>query len=90
MSTILHWNQVKTRKPHRCFGCAKTYPEKTEMIHSAYADGGQAYSCYWCKTCVEYTYENFAMGDEVCQEGEIFENDPEGWALIRSKAEVTP
>jgi len=89
VSDILHWKKVKTRKPHKCFGCAKTYPEKTEMIHAAYTDGGQAFGCYWCDTCVEYMHEYFASGDEVYRLGEIFDNDPEGWEVIRSKAEAT-
>ena len=90
MSAILRWQTVKARKPHRCFGCGKTYPAGTLMISAAYADGGQAYGCYWCETCREYMQENFAYGDEVTQEGEIFDNDREGWEEIKAKQEATP
>ena len=86
MAEILHWNHIKTRKPHRCFGCGKRYPANSDMIHAAYTDGGQAYGCYWCPTCNKYMLRNFEPGDEVCA-GEIYENDPEGWDALRKETE---
>ena len=51
MSEILHWENRTTRKPHRCFGCGKTYPAGSQMVNAAYEDDGSVDSCYWCKTC---------------------------------------
>ena len=86
MSTILRWQKVETRKPHRCFGCAKEYPPKSKMINSSYADGGTVYSCYWCKTCEEYMHRNFESGDETGY-GEIYDNDTEEWEAIKREQE---
>lgn len=69
---------AKTRKPHRCFGCAKEYPAGSDMINAAYADGGTVDSCYWCNTCREYMKRHFRYGDETCY-GEIYASDPEEW-----------
>ena len=84
MSEILHWKEVKTRKPHRCFGCQKTYPAGTEMTHAAYADGGSVDGCYWCETCVEYMARYFEPGDETGQ-GEIYYNGPEQWDALNAE-----
>lgn len=83
---ILHWERRKTRKPHRCWGCGKTYPSGSEMIHAAYTDGGQAYGCYWCTTCEEYMRRYFEHGDDVGN-GDIYANDPEGWEALRKEVE---
>ena len=82
MSTILRWQEVKTRKPHRCFGCAKEYPPKSKMIDASYADNNTVYSCYWCRTCEEYIHRHFRYGDETGY-GEIYDNDTEEWEVIK-------
>jgi hypothetical protein len=84
MSDILRWETRKIRKPHRCFGCGKEYPVGTEMVNSAYADGGTVSSCYWCKTCQEYMRRYFEYGDETGY-GEIYGNDREGWEEINAE-----
>lgn len=83
MADILRRQTVKTRKPHRCWGCGKEYPAGSEMANAAYVDGGRAFSCYWCKTCEGYMQQNFEPGDE-CGCGEIYENDPDGWNEIHA------
>ena len=87
MSDILRWQTVKTRKPHRCWGCGKSYPARTEMISAAYADGGTVFGCYWCETCEEYIHQHFESGDE-CGYGDIYANDPEGWEALKKETEV--
>lgn len=38
---------VKTRKPHKCFGCNEVIPEKTEGVRFAtMANEGSVYSTY--------------------------------------------
>ena len=86
MSEILRWQERKTRKPHICYGCGKTYPASSKMVYSAYADGGTVQDCYWCKTCQEYMHRYFDCGDET-GENEIFENDPDGWNAIKAELE---
>ena len=89
MADILRWQTVKTRKPHKCWGCGKAYPAGSELTHAAYADGGTVYDCYWCPTCEEYMHRYFESGDE-CSEGKIYENDAEGWEKLKSEMEDTP
>lgn len=84
MSQILTWKEVKTRKPHKCFGCAKEYPEKSKMVYSSYADGGTVQSSYLCLVCVEYMHRYFESGDETSY-GEIYSNDCEGWEKIKKE-----
>ncbi|QNO18984.1 hypothetical protein [Caproicibacterium amylolyticum] len=86
MSEILHWENWTTRKPHRCFGCGKTYPAGSQMVNAAYEDDGSVDSCYWCKTCQEYMHRYFEYGDET-DFGEIFANDPDGWNTLRAEME---
>jgi hypothetical protein len=59
------------------------------MTNSAYADGGQAFECYWCPTCEEYMRRYFESGDES-MEGEIYANDPDGWEALRKEMEAQP
>lgn len=88
MSDILRWQERKTRKPHKCFGCGKTYPAGITMISAAYADGGTVDDCYWCGTCQEYMNRYFERGDETNENG-IFENDPDGWNALKAEMEVS-
>jgi len=87
MSDILRWQERKTRKPHKCFGCYKTYPAGTKMAYAAYADGGTVQDCYWCETCQEYMRRYFEYGDETCC-GEIFASDPDGWNALKAELET--
>lgn len=87
MSDILRWEERKTRKPHNCFGCGKTYPAGSEMVNAAYADGGSVSSDYLCHTCEEYMRRYFEPGDETGY-GEIYDNDPEGWNALKAELEM--
>lgn len=89
MAKILRWENVKTRKPHSCFGCDKKYLAGTEMVNAAYADSGSVFSCYWCATCEEYMRRHFEYGDETMQ-GEIYANDPEGWNDLKEELATEP
>ena len=60
-----------TRKPHKCWGCAKVYPAKTKMKYIKTVDNGDFVGSYWCKTCEDFldtlSYwdkeDGFLMGD---------------------------
>jgi len=86
MSTYLSWKEVITRKAHECFGCDKKYPKGMKMVRAANADEGTVDTIYWCETCLEYINKNFYSGQETGQ-GEVFQNDPEGWEEIRKELE---
>lgn len=92
MADILKWEERKTRKPHKCWGCGATYEPGTKMVCASYADEGTVYSCYWCKTCQEYMRRHIDYGDGV-EESSILDNDPERWQAISEELklkEVTP
>lgn len=81
MSDLLRWRKVKTRKPHKCFGCCHEYPAGTMMVYAAYARDGSIWGVYFCETCEAYMKEHFESGDEI-KEGMIYEDDSEGWAVL--------
>jgi hypothetical protein len=57
---------VKTRKPHTCFGCGRTFPAGTSMEFSTVADGGTVNNSYLCETCVDVV-------DQISSESGYFE-----------------
>jgi hypothetical protein len=54
---------VKTRKPHKCWGCTKEIPIGTEVARSTSVDGDRISSVYWCNTCVKYMDEHLDSWD---------------------------
>ena len=81
MADILKWEERKTRKSHKCWGCGQTYEPGTKMVYASYADEGTVHSCYWCNTCQEYMYRHVDPQDSVGYR-ELLLNDPEGWQEI--------
>lgn len=65
MSKILDSRLVKTRKPHKCFGCDRTFPAGTIMELSTVADDTEFFSSYLCDTCQEIA-RDFEDGEEFC------------------------
>ena len=63
MSEAIGRKMVTTRKPHTCFGCGRSFPKGTRMEKCLVVDGGYAWSCYLCKTCVNVSQE-LDYGDE--------------------------
>ena len=63
MSEAIGRKMVTTRKPHVCFGCGRRFAEKTRMEKCLVVDGGDAWSCYLCQTCVDVSQE-LDFGDE--------------------------
>lgn len=64
---------VLTRKPHRCFGCAREFTNGTKMERSCVVDGGEAWTCYLCSTCID-----------ICREMKYW--DEFGYADLRDEA----
>jgi len=47
----LSYKVVQTRKPHRCYGCAKLFPTGSILAYQFLVDGGDTGSCYFCQDC---------------------------------------
>lgn len=56
---------VLTRKSHVCFGCGREFSKGTNMERSCVVDGGGAWTCYLCQTCIDISSE-IRDGDEYC------------------------
>jgi hypothetical protein len=54
MSNLLRDGYVKTRKPHKCFGCQETIPAGVRVYHQTCVDDGTAYDIYMCDSCREW------------------------------------
>lgn len=82
-----YWHDVTTRKPHRCFACARELPKGTRMAVHEFKREGEFERQYWCETCQEYWECNMHPDDEV-YEGELRREAPEEWELIRAEVEA--
>ena len=52
MITILREQEIKkTRKPHKCTGCLRTFDPPVKMTLCVTAQEGTAYNDYFCSTC---------------------------------------
>lgn len=51
MCDVISTATVKTRKPHRCWGCTKLYPVGTKMDRIVSKDAGEIGTAYWCDEC---------------------------------------
>ena len=76
---------VRTRKEHRCWGCARKFPKGTELRVLVAAECGEIYSTYWCDTCDAY-WDKHMRGEDGIAMGELCD-DPE-WEKLRSAIET--
>ncbi len=53
MVQVLEEKWVKTRKPHKCFGCQYKFPSGTRM-HTSTCVADYIYTLYFCKTCEKH------------------------------------
>lgn len=83
---IVSQKTVKTRKEHRCFGCARKFPKGAQMEKIDNADEGTIHSSYWCDVCTAYWTEHMQDGEEIMY-GDLKGEDPEGWNAIRELIE---
>lgn len=69
MASIICSKNVKTRKPHVCFGCAREFPKGNILLREAIEDGGSVFTAYLCKSCEAYVqkhlhpFDEFGFGD---------------------------
>jgi len=88
MSICFQDKTVKTRKPHRCFGCAKTYPAGSFLRYSSGVGEDGIWSTYFCSVCREiwdqiHTLDRFAY--ESILEGDLFAESPDEWLSIQAR-----
>lgn len=69
--TLFKDKEVKTRKPHRCWGCTRIFQQGTTMNYRTGADGGMFWSGYHCKTCKEI--ESLTEDLEELKEGWVLD-----------------
>lgn len=48
---------VRTRKPHRCWGCTMLLPAGSRVLAVVSAEDGRISTAYWCDTCAEIAQE---------------------------------
>lgn len=65
---VLSEKIVKTKKPHFCFACSRSFPAGSEMKHQSNIFDGDFGSIYVCATCQklmdkasDYLYDDFEM-----------------------------
>ena len=72
MADVISHKYVKTRKPHKCFGCAREYPKGSTLNREAIEDDGTVFTAYMCPECEDYLNSGDYSGDEFCF-GQLYE-----------------
>ena len=83
---VISCKAVKTKKDHKCFGCARKFPKGSKLQRITSADGGEIQSNYWCDVCQEY-WSEYMESDDCIGFGDLKANDFEKWEEIRMKVE---
>lgn len=84
MSVLSH-NEVKIRKPRKCWGCTREFPKGSDMHRVVNRDGGLV-TTYWCKECQEIinqmAKDDPHVVDDGFMRGELLEHiEREGAAI---------
>lgn len=69
MNTLSNKN-VKTRKAHTCWGCAREFPKGTLMQRIVKDEYGLC-AYYWCRTCQEVIRQTGTILYETANKGEL-------------------
>ena len=89
MGILLRDGMVKTRKPHRCWGCARPFPAGSELQSTTAVFDNAIATTYWCEVCFEYMRGRPAGDfDDGISEGELKDCDPEGWADVKRRRDA--
>ena len=75
----LEYRLVKTRKPHRCWGCERRLPAGTAMFVIVTVDHGEIGRTYVCQTCEAVYREVLSDYNDEPMWGELRQNDPKLW-----------
>ena len=62
---IVSEKKVKTRVPHKCWGCTKDIPIGTLTQRVTSIDGSSMATVYWCDICQDFmdTLDSYDMQD---------------------------
>ena len=74
---------VKTRSPHHCHGCGRSFPPKSRLRYTVQVDGGEIVCSYWCEVCDE-VMSAYEIDDGVAY-GELRSADVDYWEEIKKK-----
>lgn len=61
----------KTRKDHRCHGCAYVIPKGSSVLAVVSKDMGEISTGYWCDRCNEYVNSHQGLMGECFSYGEL-------------------
>ncbi|MDD4181976.1 MAG: hypothetical protein PHE87_10115, partial [Victivallaceae bacterium] len=84
---ILTDKKVKTRKAHRCHGCSREIIAGSIAHYQVTVDNGDFLSVYFCNVCIEYMSRIIFNNDDGIAEGELKEDDYDGWEAVRLEME---
>jgi len=71
MAENLRRYSVKTRKPHKCFGCCRIFPKGTTMEFSVDVDMGSAFNSYLCNDCLDFMRKHIDYFEDGFSQGEV-------------------
>lgn len=74
MADVIAYKYVKTRKPHKCFGCAREYPKGSILNREAVVDGGTVFTAYMCSECEDYLHSSRDYRGEEFGFGDLYES----------------
>ncbi len=80
--------QVKTRKPHRCWGCEREFPAGTIMQAITCVESGEPgdiHTSYWCPVCIAVVDEDWE--EDGYSYGQIRDGDWIQWEEMRKEIE---
>ena len=90
MGLCLTSKVVKTRKPHRCYGCYQLQPVGSLLRYESGTIDGGMWSSYMCPVCQEI-WEDMHKQDpfayESISEGDLFEAK-EDWLFVQAKQDA--
>lgn len=84
MDGVISGKQVKTREPHKCWGCTLPIPIGATVERTISVDGGRIMSIYWCEVC-----DRFMLGlpsydmDDGWGYGELAQTD--GYPVVAAE-----
>ena len=85
---ILEQGIVKTRKPHKCWGCREVLPAGTKVYRCKAVDAGTISTSYWCPACraVYQDLDRRVLVEDGIAYGDIADNESEKLAAARERA----
>lgn len=66
--SILDHGKRKTRKPHRCWGCAELFPKGSTLSFSVSTDMGSVMTAYWCDECSSANLRELGFDGDYCMD----------------------